>query len=233
MNYEVNLPLLILPNLVFFPHTTLPLYIVDKATVKMVKDVSASGGHIGISMADPVLEQNSGPGQSAPFYAPRSVCGYGVPVILEEGAEGTLKIIIRGVGRARLIRPIAQLPYPIYTAQKIEDRAKEYIYCHDRLERLRDILFNWLDETIIDSKEREAFKQGLRTIHQVVDYVSLFLIQDRDIRQILLENTSLFERISILNSLLQGDYPLTEDSIVAEALKSYDTLAATAQAANH
>lgn len=231
MNHEVNLPLLILPNLVFFPHTTLPLYIVDKSTSQMIRDVSKNAGYVAIAMAEPMV--NAGHVDSAPFYAPRTICGYGSPVILEEGLEGTLKIIIRGVGRARLIKPVSQVPYPVYSAQKIEDTTKEFIYCHDRLERLRDILFNWLDETIVDSKERESFKLGLRTIHQVVDYVSLFLIQDREIRQILLENTSLFERISILNSLLQGDLPLAEDNMVAEALKRYDNLNITAQASGH
>ena len=172
-----------------------------------------------ISMAEPMME-----GTNSKYFAPKNICGYGTPIILEESEHGTIKILIKGQGRVRLIKQTSMVPHPVFQAQIIEDTSKEFIYCHDRLERLREILFNWLDETILDVKEREAFKLGLRTIHQVVDYVSLFLIQDREIRQILLENTSLFERISILNSLLQGDLPLLEDTLVAEALKRYDNL---------
>lgn len=215
----MHLPLLILPNLVFFPHTTLPLHIVDKNTIVMFKKACEEGSPIAISMAEPML----GESQSKCF-APKDICGYGTPIILEESAEGTLKVLIRGQGRVRLVRPTTVLPYTIYQAQLIEDTSKEFIYCHDRVDRLREILYNWLDETIYDSNEREAFKQGLRTIHQVVDYVCLFIIQDREIRQILLENTSLFERISMLNLLLQGETPLSEDSLVAKALKNYDML---------
>lgn len=219
MGHELHLPILILPNLVFFPHTTLPLHIVDKNTVVMFKKACAEGSPVAISMAEPMLAE-----AQAKCFAPKDICGYGIPVILEESPEGTLKVLIKGQGRVRLIKPTTVVPYTLYQAQTIEDTSKEFIYCHDRVERLREILYNWLDETIFDAHERESFKQGLRTIHQVVDYVSLFLIQDREIRQILLENTSLFERISMLNLLLQGEAPLSEDTMVAKALKHYDNL---------
>jgi len=47
-------------------------------------------------------------------------------------------------------------------------------------------------------------------------------VGDRQIRQLLLENTSLHERIQILSSLLRGSYPDCEDSLVVDAIKDFE-----------
>ena len=82
---------------------------------------------------------------------------------------------------------------------------------------------------VSDQKERDNFFKNLKSVHHIVDYISMFLIQDPQIRQMLLETTSLFERIKTLNLLLQGEAPFSENGHAAEVMKNYESIENTAK----
>jgi len=93
-----------------------------------------------------------------------------------------------------------------------------------QIERLRSLLNAWIDDSIYDSLERETFLESLDSLHHLIDYVSMYLINDRLMKQIVLENRSLHDRVQQLYSLLRGDYPDCEDSLVALAMKDYESV---------
>lgn len=213
------LPILPLPNIVLFPNTVIPMLIVEPTYIKMVKDCLMTDQSIGISMAEPI-EELSGP----PRYSPQRIATMGKPILLEENEDGSLKILMKGEKRVELLTTEQNLPYLIYKVRILPDlREKQSLTLNShQIERLRDILHQWVGDTIEDSLERESFFQTLESVHHIVDYLAMFLIGDRHIRQLLLENRSLHERIQILSSLLRGEYPDCEDHLVVNAIKEFE-----------
>jgi hypothetical protein len=101
--------------------------------------------------------------------------------------------------------------------------------CDSKVERLKGLLDDWVLETISDSVERKHFQDKINSIREVIDYISMFLIKDHEMRQLLLENTSLNERIQMLDTLFKGPAPYIEDIAVTRAIKSFEILERTAK----
>lgn len=158
-------------------------------------------------------------------YSPRRIGTMGKPILLEENDDGSIKILIKGTQRIELINTEQNIPYLIYKCRVIPDiKDKGHLQFESpQISRLREILNHWVEDTIDDSLERETFFQSLTSIHHILDYLAMFMVGDRLMRQLLLENTSLHERISILSSILRGEYPDCEDSIVVSAIKDFES----------
>lgn len=220
MNRQFTIPILPIPEVVFFPHTVLPIHIEEPIYVKMVKKCVEENGHMGVCLAEPT---QSYPGVKVK-YVPKKICSIGKPVILEEYPEGGVRIIVKGVVKVRLTNVIQNLPYAIFEAEEISDIKENRVYNQGKIERLNEILSTWLDQNIPDSVERESFKKNLETVHHITDYICMLLIQDPTVKQLLLENHSLYERIQLINSLLKESDPFQEDLLVAQALKNFEHL---------
>lgn len=214
------LAILPLPNIVLFPHTTIPMLIAEPTYVKMVKDCIVTDSNLGISMAEPIDDFTG-----YTRYSPRRIATMGKPILLEENEDGSIKILVKGISRIELVSTEQNIPYLIYKVRVIPDLKDKTPLKFDspQISRLRSILNKWVEDTITDSLERETFFQSLTSIHHILDYLAMFMVGDRLIRQVLLENTSLHERIQVLSSLLRGEYPDCEDSIVVSAIKDFES----------
>lgn len=213
------IPIIPIPDIVFFPNTVIPIYIDEPVYIRMIKKRALEGKWVGISQATPIGEIGG-----VVRYSPEPVYSVGKPVILDENENG-LKVLIRGVARMRMIEVYQNLPYLIYRAQIVpDDQTRGQFLGGETVERLNNILDRWLLENIPDSVEREFFYENLGHLQNVVDYICIFIIQDVCTRQLLLENVSLHERIQILNSLLREDDPFSENPLVAHAVKEYEVL---------
>lgn len=214
-----------IPDLVFFPGTSLPLYVVEPVFIRMINECVQENMLVGISMAEPLVYIF---GHKRP--TPKNICGIGKPIILEEMHDGTLKVLIKGFGKVRL-GPVEQnLPYLIYSCEEYPDIQDMHgMLCDSKVERLKGLLDDWVLETISDSVERKHFQDKINSIREVIDYISMFLIKDHEMRQLLLENTSLNERIQMLDTLFKGPAPYIEDIAVTRAIKSFEILERTAK----
>jgi len=214
-----------IPDLVFFPGASLPLYIVEPVFIRMIRECVDQNMLVGISMAEPLVYIY---GHRRP--SPKNICGIGKPIILEELYDGTLKVLIKGFGRVKLEQVQQNLPYLIYECEEYGDQPElNGFIADDKIERLKGLLDSWILETITDSVEREHFQENISSMKQVVDYISMFLIQDHEMRQLLLENTSLNERIQMLDTLLKGPLPFLEDTTAVQAIKNFEILEKTAK----
>ncbi len=222
MTMKVNV--LPIPNVVFFPHASLPIFVVDQVYLRMIKDCIDKGELLVVTMAE-----HHGVYKSFNEYGHKKVGSAGKPIILEELPDGTIKVLIKGVCRVSLGTVIQNLPYLVCEAEELHDIIESEVLIGPKVERLREILNSWLTENIPDSVEREIFSQSLISIYHIIDYVCMFLIRDRDIRQLLLENTSLYERIQMLDTLLQEPHPYIENPSAVSAIKSYEILEKTAK----
>ena len=220
---KLNIPVLPIQNLVFFPKTAVPLNIENPTVIKMIKDCVEFDSPIGLSLME-------GFGLFVSD-VPREICGIGMPIILEE-TPTQLKVIINGTGKVRLGAVVQNFPYPVYEAELIEEIEEKLSLEDPKVEKLRAIFVSWLDNSILNETEREQLLNGLTTIDHIVDYISMFIIQDVELRQLILKTDSLSERIQMLSLLINEANPFAEDFMVAQVFKEYEALEKTAEIAH-
>lgn len=212
-----NLKIIVIPipQVVFFPHTSMSIFI-DTTLAKVIESIVANNEMVAITKAKNEMLHLQG--------AFEKICTVGKPIILEKLRDGGLKILIKCSSRARLLRPLQNLPYPIYEAELLPDLPDQLTsgFLDEKIERLTNILNSWLIQNIPDPEEREILEGTLLTTAHSIDYISAFLIKDMQIKQILLENDSLDERIQILDSLLSDSCPFDENKSVVRALKDFE-----------
>ncbi|PIP90725.1 MAG: hypothetical protein COW01_13140 [Bdellovibrionales bacterium CG12_big_fil_rev_8_21_14_0_65_38_15] len=214
----INVAVLPIPNLVFYPNTSLPLYIIDPRHVKMVHDCIATCRLLAVSLMD--TKGSIGSGKSSP----RVICTAGTPQIMETMEDGSVKVLLVGESRIKLISLKQSLPYTIYSAEEIPDIYEDSDLHEDfGITRLLVILKKWAKENIEDSNERERFISSACNPKNIVDAVSMYMIADSEIRQLLLENVHLIERIQMLTSLFKNNVHI-EDAKTAEAIKFYEKM---------
>lgn len=103
---EFLLPLFPLPNIVFFPHTRLPLHVFEPRYRQMIKDVLGTDQRIGIILLKPGWETDY----------------FGAPGTFECGTLGTIEqavplednrynIVVRGDVRFRVLDEVSRDPY--------------------------------------------------------------------------------------------------------------------------
>lgn len=100
------LPLFPLPNIVFFPHTRLPLHVFEPRYRQMVQDVLESDQRFGIVLLRPGWESEY----------------FGAPEVFECGTLGTIEqavaledgrynIVVRGDARFKILDEVSRAPY--------------------------------------------------------------------------------------------------------------------------
>lgn len=221
-----KLPIIMLPNVVFFPHTSLPLYVVDEVYEELIEDAIANNTPVGVALS---VEENQ---YDSEFPTPNSVCGIGRPLILERMDDGVLKVLMRGIGKARLLEKEQEEPYPMYWAEIIHEERELLKTSYMKIERLKVILEEWLSDNVTNELERNQFLATMSTNNHVIDYVATFLIKDKNIRQLLLDNDSYDEKVNLLNVLIKDYLPFQEDAFVSEAVKEFESIEKISKFAN-
>ncbi len=225
MKHFERVPVIVLPNVVFYPNTSLPLYIADDRYEELIEKAIQDNSFIGVALE----RSTENDIQNIPF----NIFGMGRPIILERMENGILKVLLKGVSRAKVIEVEQALPYPVYLAELIpDDHNFDINFINQKSQDLRRILNEWLKSTITDEFEREQFIQTMQSTKQIVDYVCTFLIQDKEIRQILLENTNLQNRIDLIHLIVSKEYPYQENCDVCEAIKDFQDFEHIAKIAN-
>jgi Lon protease-like protein len=100
------LPLFPLPNLVFFPHTRLPLHVFEPRYRQMVKDVMESDQRFGIVLLRP--------GWEAEYFGTPAVYTFGTLGTIEQAVpleDGRFNIVVRGDMRFRILEEVSRVPY--------------------------------------------------------------------------------------------------------------------------
>lgn len=103
---EFLLPLFPLPNIVFFPHTRLPLHVFEPRYRQMVKDVMETDQRIGI-----VLLRS---GWEGDYFGNPAIHGCGTLGTIEQAVpldDGRFNIVVRGDVRFRILEEVSRVPY--------------------------------------------------------------------------------------------------------------------------
>jgi len=103
---ELLLPLFPLPNIVFFPHTRLPLHVFEPRYRQMVKDVLETDQRFGIVLLRP--------GWEGDYFGAPPVFDCGTLGTIEQAVpleDGRFNIVVRGDVRFRIVEEVSQVPY--------------------------------------------------------------------------------------------------------------------------
>ncbi len=111
-----NIPIFPLPNVVFFPHTLLPLHIFEPRYKQMIADALQGDRQIGMALLHPGWESQSS--QDAKVF---STGGLGLISEYKDLEEGKYDLLLSGRCRYKIIEFIQETPYRIARVKPLSE----------------------------------------------------------------------------------------------------------------
>lgn len=220
---KLKIPILPVQNLVFFPRTSVPLTIENPIAIQIIRDCIEFDCPVGLALVE----------SFGTFVSeiPRNICGIGIPILLEEN-DHQIKVVINGINRVKVGKIIQNYPYNVYDVETFEDKKEELETNDLNIFKLKNIFEKWLEQSLLRPNERAKLMETLEPAAHLVDYICMFLIRDLEVRQILLESSSLLERIQMISMIFRDENPFLEDFNMLQVIKEFDHLEKTAQIAH-
>lgn len=204
-----SFPTLYLFNNVFFPQTVIPLTVSDGISKEVLMEC---------------YEQNQRLLFYHPSLRPKRVGTVGRILLLEHNEDLSMTVLVQGISRVQLLTQEQHLPFPIFETEDYFDIEETATVLDDSIERLHQVLSSWLLRHITSTKERARFLKEMNSPHRLVNNLCLLVIKDVELKEIFLSSLSLPERIRLMDALLRGKSPETEDKEVSEAIKRFESL---------
>jgi Lon protease-like protein len=175
-----------LTNSVLFKKVTLPYHIFEPRYRQMVRDALAMQIPIAI----------------VPYYASNlyqgEICVGGLPHILSTYPDGRMDIYITGTIKCRLTEFEAEDPYKIYYYKPLEEELSLDDSFSIELESFKTLLERWALHFLPDPVQRETFSNTLDDPELLVNYCTVFLVDEFSIKKAVMEAETMREKIRIL-----------------------------------
>src|SRR5499425_1077277 len=199
------LPVLPLPDGVVFPLTAVPLLVVNPPAIRVIDDVMRGNRLL-------VFAAQREPKQDVPV-SPENVHRVGTAGAIHQMArmpDGTVRAMVQGLERVRLLDFVTKDPYLVARIQ----RAPEQIAAGPEFEGLRRAvidLFRKLVELSADLPDELAgVAESFTDPRQVVYFVASLVRMDTATRQALLETDSVGDKLRRLVDVVQGELNVRE-----------------------
>ena len=175
-----------LTNSVLFKKVTLPYHIYEPRYRQMINEA---------------LDKNI-PVAIVPYHASNhyrgEVCVAGLPHILSHYPDGRMDIYITGSIKCRLTDFESENPYKIYKYKIIEEDLSIDESFLIELESFKTLLERWAINFLQDPPQKEAFSGTLDDPELLVNYCTVFLVDDFRIKKEVMEANSIKDKIRIL-----------------------------------
>lgn len=198
---EIEVALLPVPNIIVLPKTSVSFYLQDERYMKMVKEVVKNNGMIVLSMTDPVRDEA---GEIVPqALLPRAISVLAMPGFVEGDPNGDQTgVIMRGVCKVKIIKIVRTHPTLLCRAIPLEDDLSFFdYYHHPEYLQLKNILRDWIVANVDIEPLKKELLSGLHSPENVINHLTLLMVECRETRQLLLETLSLHDRFEILSLL--------------------------------
>jgi Lon protease-like protein len=126
------------------------------------------------------------------------VCVAGLPHVLSSYPDGRMDIYITGTIKCRLTDFISEDPYKVYYYKMLNEDLSLDDSFELELESFKTLLERWAIHFLPDLSQREAFSSTLDDPELLVNYCTVFLVDEFDVKKAVMEATSLREKIRIL-----------------------------------
>jgi Lon protease-like protein len=183
---EFLLPLFPLPNIVFFPHTRLPLHVFEPRYRQMVQDALEADERFGMILLRP--------GWETEYFGAPPVYDCGTVGTIEQAVpleDGRYNIVVRGDARFRILEEVSRVPYRTARVIAEFDDAPAAAEAHAQREWLADIARQYLQYLPDQSAVPEIETVSLDALTNAL-VMSLNL--DMEEKQKLLEQRNLLAR---------------------------------------
>jgi Lon protease-like protein len=221
-----EVPVMTLSGSILFPQAMLPLYIFEPRYRKMLADSLESHRMFAIAMQKP----------NAPRESPLQIAGLGFVRAGVTLKDGTSRLILQGVCRVKLGRPVKYKPYRIHPIKALETTGSDSVAVDALTAKVLDLVAERFDQGIMPPQFAKAFKKASKkfpvgempvaaTTEEMVgylakvespdhlaDFVSCALLPAPMQRQAILEATNLETRLKFLIHFLIAEIEEQKDS---------------------
>jgi uncharacterized protein len=202
MSAVIQLPIFPLPDVVLFPHTTLPLHVFEPRYRQMVQECLAGDRRLAMALLKSGWEKDY---YGRPPVHP--IAGAGEIVHHEELSDGRFNILVRGTMRIGISAELPpDKPYRIVRARPLPDRypdgQSETLAA--RVERLKVFYLRMLAEAQKGQGEMAKIFGGAKDPAIIVDRIASAALSDTEARQQVLESMEVPTRLSLVQDFLVG-----------------------------
>lgn len=182
-----------LPDAVLFPETSKPLHIFEPRYLQMLDQALSTNTPIALAMADPFGEVQSDMTVLAKI---RKIAGYGKPHVLEKKSDGTVLILLEGLGKVEVFETqsgdqpfLTAVVKPISEAESLHENN---LFLFLKLEKQLEA---WLQDTVNEPIARFLFQRHLKTAAAKINHFCSLTIGDSARQQALLELNDINDRL--------------------------------------
>ena len=196
-----TIPVMTLPNTVFFPQALLPLHIFEPRYREMLRDVLASDRLFAVAHLDSARHENSE--LVEPLH---HVASIGIVRACQKGDNDTSNLLLQGICRVEVKEIIREEPYRIIAVQPITTTAGTH---HAELEVLRLEVMRLLNlRRRLGTPAPKGMTQFLESIEDIdtfADIAAFNLCEDSALKQVLLETLETRRRLQLFAAALKGE----------------------------
>ena len=196
-----TVPVMTLPDTVFFPQALLPLHIFEPRYREMLRDALAGNRLFAIARLDANRADDSE--QSEPLPAVASV---GIIRACQKGENDTSNLLLQGICRVEVKKIVREEPYRLITVQPIATTAGTH---HAELEILRLEVMRLLNLRrrlgLPIAKGMTQFLESIEDVDTFADIAVFNLCDDSAIKQQLLETLETRRRLQIFAAMLKSE----------------------------
>ncbi len=187
-----------LPDVQLFPHALLPLHVFEPRYRELVRDCMAGDRVLAVASLQPGYEENYAGRPSV-----RAVCGVGRVVAHDPFPDGRSNILLRGIGRARIVSEWpAESAYRLVRAEPLDDVAPAGV---DLSEPIRTLVTLADQLALRLPSGQEVLRELARSQTEagpLADVLASALVTDANDRQALLEELDVRRRVETLTAHL-------------------------------
>jgi Lon protease-like protein len=182
-----------LPNVIFFPHTELPLHIFEPRYCRMIRDTIETRQLIGMFLLQPGWEDD--------YYGNPPIFSTGCAgemIRVENLAEGKFNIVLRGIARVQALETIQELPYRKVRVHVLPDIVSQ------RETRIQNVKRELIRKFKVFGRYMET--QTLQEdweFSRVVNEIASALPLDLELKRSLLEEVDVYARALIVQAQLE------------------------------
>ncbi len=194
-------PVMTLPNTVFFPQSLLPLHIFESRYRAMLRDVLATNRLFAVAHLD--AARSDEPDAIEP---PHRIASVGIVRACQEADDGTSNLLLQGVCRVEIREILREIPYRMIAVQPL---ASVRGGNHTQLEIMRLEVLRLLNLRrrlgAPGPKGITQFLEGIEDFDTFADVAVFNLCDDTTVKQRLLEELDTRQRLKLFAAQLKFD----------------------------
>jgi ATP-dependent Lon protease len=199
-----SLPILPLKNTVAFPHIPIPLVVGRPASMRLIDDAMVKDRLVGlVAQRNPEVEEPKEPD----LYRVGTVA---VIQRLLKFPDGTLRVLVNGLERIRLIRPIRSDPYLVSDIDVLHEEAETSVEVEALSKNLHNQITRMLSLMPIASDDLAVALLNTKDPGRFADMAAALLVRDQAQKQTYLDALSVKERLRRLTGHISREIEVME-----------------------